>query len=169
MKLADWMEKEGLSAAQMAGILGCSEAVVHSYRRGSSFPNLRIFARIKKATAGEVQVEDFIDLDGLQLGRAEDVKGALNFPTPAHLEGWLKTRGIKALSLLLAQVPGGPHRGILERAMRRDPRPRWKVYGRGGRASVWVGSTGQEVSDAYRIVMALRGHGPLSFFVERAD
>jgi len=62
MKLRDYMRREGMTAAEMAGLIGVSTAAVVRYRNGTRRPSPEVMRRIARVTGGAVLPNDFYDL-----------------------------------------------------------------------------------------------------------
>tara|TARA_R110000751_G_scaffold101306_1_gene195423 strand:- start:561 stop:1076 length:516 start_codon:yes stop_codon:yes gene_type:complete len=167
MKLRAYIEREVGSAAQMARILDCSESMVHRWLSGQSLPSLEAMAKIQKATGGAVLISDFVDEPDLRAIEARSAGRPII--GPIHIEQWLRSKGLRACGLLVAQVPGGPSRPRIQRYMvGLTLLPRWTIQGTGARPSLWVAPSALDVSDSFRIVTALRDRPPIPYFyVER--
>ena len=179
MKLKEWMSTKGLRASQVSQILDCSEGAISRWIAGSSVPSLEMVAKIRAATAHQVDVEDFVDevkINAVPVAKPTRQRGRPRVSDQV-IEEWLRSRGLRAVSLLCAQVPGAPFsRPIFHRYMLRleergalGPWQRWTVRA-GGKPSSWLGASALDVSDAYRTVQALRGRPPVvSIQVERVE
>lgn len=168
MTLREYLTREGISPRQMAQSLDCSEAVVYGWMSGRRLPSLVLMARIEEATGGSVLLCDFVPEVEVEPLPEPKRRGR---PTPRpSVEEWTRRHGLKAVGLLLAQIPGGPPRSRILRYLEDDPRPRWRLHAGGGNPSIWTAETALDVSDSYRIVQALRGRPPvLAVEVERVD
>lgn len=59
MRLIDYRKKLGLTQAELAGILGLSQAAVARYEAGKRLPQRDELERIYRGTNGEVTANDF--------------------------------------------------------------------------------------------------------------
>jgi len=62
MKLRDYMRREGMTAAELATLIGVSTAAVVRYRNGTRRPSPEVMRRIAHVTGGAVLPNDFYDL-----------------------------------------------------------------------------------------------------------
>jgi transcriptional regulator with XRE-family HTH domain len=56
MKLAKWLEKNGLSARAFARMIGVTPPTISNVIAGKGTPTLAIAARIEAATGGEIAI-----------------------------------------------------------------------------------------------------------------
>ena len=61
MKLQTYMDKKGLSDADLAGKIGKDRSLVSKYRRGKVVPSLDVIAKIERETAKAVTFRDFVE------------------------------------------------------------------------------------------------------------
>ena len=59
MKLAEYMDKNGLTDAELAAILGKDRTTVSRYRRGDITPSVEVIKAIHAATRRAVGFEDW--------------------------------------------------------------------------------------------------------------
>ncbi len=62
MRLADYMEKHGLSDDDLAGPFKVTRATVSRLRRGKMVPSFDLVVRIHEATGKKVTPNDFLDV-----------------------------------------------------------------------------------------------------------
>lgn len=60
MRLIDYRKRRGLTQAELAGILGLSQAAVARYENGTRFPQRDELDAIYRATDGDVTANDFV-------------------------------------------------------------------------------------------------------------
>lgn len=63
MKLASYLENTGTSDAEFARLIGVERQAVHRYKSGSRFPEKKILSEIYRVTGGQVDANDFADLE----------------------------------------------------------------------------------------------------------
>lgn len=63
MKLAEYLEREGLTDAAFAALVRIDRSVVSRWRRGETRPDWCSLDRISAATRGEVTPNDFVMSD----------------------------------------------------------------------------------------------------------
>lgn len=167
MKLAQWMKIQGINARTLAARLDCSESAITRWTTGAH-PNLIMMSRIIRVTDGAVQIDDFVGQDIYQPRN-------LRAPRPgraisdAQVEDWLRSRGYKAVSILLSKTPGIPFsKGRLQTYMKNSNLKRWQVrLATAGKPSRWIAATALDVSDTYRVFRALRGEtSPSTLHIE---
>jgi transcriptional regulator with XRE-family HTH domain len=61
MKLADYLEKEGISQLEFADLIGSTSATVSRIVHGGQNPSLALMIKIKEVTKGKVKPNDFIE------------------------------------------------------------------------------------------------------------
>lgn len=61
MKLQTYMEKRGVSDAELGQKIGKDRSLVSKYRRGKVQPSLDVIARIEAATSKAVTFRDFVE------------------------------------------------------------------------------------------------------------
>lgn len=160
MKLREWMTRRDLSVGQVSQMLDCSESIVHRWISGEILPSLELMARIMSATSNQVTVGDFVEPPPT---KPPPPRRRVGRPSSrdARIEAFLRARGLKAIGILVAQIPECPvSRPTLQRYLSRQRLPRWRVRA-GGKPSIWLGACALDVSDSYRIVQALRGRPPV--------
>lgn len=64
MKLAAYLEQNGISDAAFARLIGVERQAVGRYRGGDRFPEKSVLHKIFEATGGRVTANDFADLPG---------------------------------------------------------------------------------------------------------
>ena len=153
MQLREYLRLQGMTAAQFARQLEVSESTVQRWLRHQSQPSLEALARIEAVTHSSVTVHDFVGL----IPRRREVKTIVCTPkVKALVEDWCRQHGIKAVSMMLKQAPGGPTQYQLTRYLLQDERPRWEVKRETkGRPSIWHGSSALDVHDSLRILCSL--------------
>jgi predicted transcriptional regulator len=62
MKLAEHMDKKGITETEMARLLGVSQPTVSRYLNGERMPKPRNMAKIVAVTGGRVRPDDFYAL-----------------------------------------------------------------------------------------------------------
>ncbi len=62
MKLAEYMDKKGITETEMARLLGVSQPTVSRYLNGERMPKPRTMAKIVAVTRGRVRPDDFYGL-----------------------------------------------------------------------------------------------------------
>lgn len=60
MKLADWLDNEGMTQTEFAEKIGRTSAFVSMLCSGANLPSLQTAERIAKATKGAVTAADFL-------------------------------------------------------------------------------------------------------------
>lgn len=60
MKLKPWLKNNSISSQDFAKIVGVSPVTVSWWATGKKKPSLSYFAKIHRATSGQVTLEDFI-------------------------------------------------------------------------------------------------------------
>lgn len=61
--LRDWLDRTGMSGAQLAKVVGVSRTTINRALTETRPPSFRLAYRISKATGGQVAIEDLIPLD----------------------------------------------------------------------------------------------------------
>ena len=173
MKLGQWMQERGLTKRDLGRLLGCSDTTVGRWATGAIHPNLKMMARILSLTGGEVGIHDFVGEVGHRPVELAQRRGPGSDPvSTAQIEDWLRSKGYKAVSTLLAQTPGIPFSTqVLSRYMRESDLKRWKVRRGGqGKPSKWVGASALDVSDSFRILQSHRGQAsPVTLHIEEVN
>lgn len=167
MKLQDWMKTQGINARKLAARLDCSESAITRWTTGGH-PNLIMMSRILRVTEGSVRIEDFVGQDIYQPRNVRAARPGRAI-SDAQVEDWLRSKGYKAVSILLSQTPGIPFsKGRLQTYVRSSTLKRWQVrLATAGKPSRWVAATALDVSDTYRIFRALRGEAsPATLHIE---
>ena len=60
MTLQEYMDKEGVSAVNMARKIRCSRQQIYNYADGTNLPSLKVAARIEEETNGAVTLYDWV-------------------------------------------------------------------------------------------------------------
>jgi phosphopantothenoylcysteine decarboxylase/phosphopantothenate--cysteine ligase len=78
MKLSPWLKFNGISARELAGRVGATEATISRIRNGRAQPSMELAQRIADATGGAVTANDFLDLAPSRAGagRGSGLAGA---------------------------------------------------------------------------------------------
>ena len=158
MKLSAWMKKNDLDLAQMAAVLDCAATSVSVWLNGHQLPSLLMMSRIKTATGGEVDVDDFVV--AFKPRAAPPRRPGRRVVTDQQVDDWLRSNGLRAVSTVLAYAPSIPFSAsVLQRYIRgKRHMPRWSVkVSSVGKPSRWIGQTAIDVSDSYRILQSMRG------------
>jgi hypothetical protein len=123
-----------------------------------------MMSRIARLSSAQVLLEDFVE-DEYEPPRRKSDKAI----SDAQILDWLRGKGYRAISILLAETPGIPFsRSVLIRYMRQSKLPRWKVKKGGrGKPSQWLGLSALDVSDSFRTLQSLRGlTSPVTLHIE---
>jgi transcriptional regulator with XRE-family HTH domain len=64
MKLATYLQKNGLTDVDFAKSVGQSEFAVRKWLNGSRFPRHKTLIEIERVTGGKVRPNDFLDTGG---------------------------------------------------------------------------------------------------------
>lgn len=60
MQLNEWMNKVGMSDAEMAQRVGCSRSAISRYRSGERMPRPEMLVKLVDATNSDVSPMDFV-------------------------------------------------------------------------------------------------------------
>lgn len=71
MRLAQYLDDNGISDAEFARRVGVSHSLVHAWRYRKKLPSLPMARRIRQATKGEVRESDWVDDETLENRAAE--------------------------------------------------------------------------------------------------
>ena len=66
MKLRDWRNEHGVSAADLAEMCGVAETTIRSYESGARRPKAELAQRIEQITGGAVLATDLVGLTGMR-------------------------------------------------------------------------------------------------------
>lgn len=61
MKLKEYLKENGIRQKQFAKLAGITELAVHRYIKGDRKPDCESLVKIKEATGGKVDAEDFVN------------------------------------------------------------------------------------------------------------
>jgi transcriptional regulator with XRE-family HTH domain len=70
MKLAAYLQKNGISDEDFGQLIGVTRQAVHRYKTFERFPERSVLAEISKVTKGEVTANDFVLDQAIEQGAA---------------------------------------------------------------------------------------------------